>query len=415
MKIESIFHSKNDRRKERRDDLPVKKYSKDPVHHPLMLEREYVRALNATKIDRMLAKPFIAALCHSGEGINRLVKDPELPFFATASYDGKVSLWDMGTRKKISEQCFESPVAGIAIDHSQNIYVPQGRRILGNGREYEACSTVNGLDFTGYSSGTGDLGVSTDDSIQIFDISRISPKSTYHERDTTAIKFNSSFRHLMGAVSAGGVSLYDNRACKEFAVVAAPGTNSMEFNPQQGFVFATGNEDGNGYAYDIRNVDKPVGTYRGHVNAVVAVAFSPNGREIATGSFDRTIRIFGTQDRKSRDCYYNDRMQIVHGVAYSNDGQFIISGSDDGCLRLWKASASKKTGPISRVEQESLRYKEALKAKFRDVGDVARISRHRFLPKELKQQAKQRHEMYEAQERRKARMEKQVEDEGKDD
>ncbi|KAI5170443.1 DDB1- and CUL4-associated factor 13 [Pancytospora epiphaga] len=403
MKIDTIYHSVSERRKERKGDCPVKKYSKNPVHHPFILEREYVRALNATKVDRLLAKPFVASLCGNTEGITHLIKSPDYPFFATASYDSQVTLWDMNSRSKINSTAYSQPISAICMDWAQNIYASQGNSVFSGKNEYVAESTVTGLDYSSYSSGNGDISVASLDCIQIFDISRFTPKYSYKCRGTSAVKYNSSFRHLMAGISQLHVDLLDNRACKKIATIPVTGSNCGEFNPKEGYVLALGNEDGTSYTYDIRNLEKPLGSYRGHVNAVVSLAYHPGGEELATGSFDRTIRIFRAQDRKSRDCYYNSRMHIVHGVMYSNDGQFIISGSDDGSLRLWKAEASRKTGPISRMERESMEYKEVLKEKFKDIGEVARISKHRFLPKDIKQASKQQHEMYEARLRREAR------------
>lgn len=39
------------------------------------------------------------------------------------------------------------------------------------------------------------------------------------------------------------------------------------------------------------------------------VAYSPTGREIVSGSYDRTIRIFETRSTKSREVYHTKRMQ----------------------------------------------------------------------------------------------------------
>lgn len=407
MKIEAIYHSKNDRQKEKKGDPAVKKYAKDSVYHPFMIEREYVRALSATKLDRMFAKPFVGALTHHGEGISMLIKDHEQPFFATASYDNQVTLWDMLKKCKIRNEKFEEPISAVALDGNQNIYVSQSKTVLGNGVCFDARANVSGLDYSYYSS--NELGVATSLDIQIFDVDRQIRKITYRNNTVSKVKFNHSFRHVLGAVTTSGIELFDNRVHKGFASLEAFGSNCMEFSPQEGFIFSTGNEDGNAYMYDLRNLDKPLGIFRGHVNAVVALSYHPNGKEIATGSYDKTIRIFDMKARKSRECYYNSRMQLVHGVTYSNDGKYIISGSDDGCLRLWKSQASKKLEPISRHEREAIRYREALKEKYKDVGDVARISKHRFLPKEIKQASKQRHEMYEAQQRREERRRKEEE------
>ncbi len=405
MKINTVYYGRNERRKECHEDQPIRKYSKNPEDHPFLLEREYVRALNATKLDRMFAKPFIGALTHMGEGISHLVKDYEEPFFATASYDMKVNLWDMVSRKVVSTKNYSMPVSGIALDNKRNIFVGQGSSVVNNiGVEYKCGHHVNSLDFL--HGGTDDLVVGTNDDVQIFDIERLTPKLRYDTIDTISVRCNRSFQHIIAVTNSTAIDLYDNRIGKLFATIKQPGINCMDFNPQSGYIMACGSEDGNGYAYDLRNTENSIGTYRGHVNAVVSVCFRPNGHEIATGSFDKTIRIFDINSRKSRDCYYNARMQIVHAVSYSNDGQYIISGSDDGCLRLWKADASVKIGPLSKYEKEAFTYRAALKEKYKNIGEISRISKHRFIPKDLKELSKQKHDMYEAHLRREAKKNK---------
>ena len=47
-----------------------------------------------------------------------------------------------------------------------------------------------------------------------------------------------------------------------------------------------------------------------------------------TGSFDKTIRIFGYEEGRSRDVYHSKRMQIVNAVTYTMDGHYILSGSE---------------------------------------------------------------------------------------
>lgn len=417
MKIDSIYHSKESRRKECKGDRREKRFSKDPVHHPFLLEREYVRALNSTKIERMLAKPFIAALSHHREGINKLAKSYVSNNFASASYDNKVILWDLASRNIVSENQLDSIVNGISLDSADSLYVSQEKHVIrfnnasvgagpyGSSSVYKVDSVVTSLDV----SSDYHLGVGSTKGVSIFDVSRLTPKSCYEIDGVSHVSFNRSFKYIMGALTSMSVSLYDNRSCKDFLRIDVAGSCCMSFNPQQGFLFAIGNEDGNGYLYDIRNPKRAVETYRGHTNAVVAISFNPNGKEIVTGSFDRTIRLFNIDERKSRDCYYSDRMQIVHGVEFSNDGEFVVSGSDDASLRLWKAHASKKAGPMSRAEKESVEYANALKDKFKDVGEISRISRHRFLNKEIKRDMRVRHEMYEGSLRRAARKERERE------
>lgn len=405
MKIDSIYHSKDARKKECKGDRTTKRFSKDPTHHPMLLEREYVRALNATKIERMLAKPFITALSHHREGINKLSKSYTSNIFASSSYDNKLVIWELFSKKIILEKQYSSIINGIALGDNSDIFVSQNKSVILNDymSEYNVDTAVSSLDMY------RDLCVGHSDGIAIFDINRLTPKTCYTLDNVSAVKYNRSFNYIMGAITNLNIKLYDNRTCGDFLTLNISNANSLDFNIQQGYLFSTGNEDGNAYLYDIRNSEKPIETFRGHTNAVVSVAFNPDGKEIVTGSFDKTIRIFRTNERKPRDCYYNDRMQIVHSAVYSNDGEFIISGSDDGSLRLWKAQASKKVNPTTRVEKEALQYSNALKDKFKNVGEISRISNHRFLNKEIKREMHIKHEMYEGSLRRQAKREKEQE------
>lgn len=44
--------------------------------------------------------------------------------------------------------------------------------------------------------------------------------------------------------------------------------------------------------FDMRRLKKPLNIFMDHVSAVIDVDFSPTGKEIVTGSYDKTIRIF---------------------------------------------------------------------------------------------------------------------------
>ena len=49
----------------------------DPTLHPFEVPREYIRALNATKLERVFAKPFLASLDGHRDGVNCLAKNPK--------------------------------------------------------------------------------------------------------------------------------------------------------------------------------------------------------------------------------------------------------------------------------------------------------------------------------------------------
>jgi len=64
----------------------------NPALHPFEAPREYVRALNATKLERVFAKPFIASLDGHRDGVCCMCKSKQrLNSIFSGSCDGEVS------------------------------------------------------------------------------------------------------------------------------------------------------------------------------------------------------------------------------------------------------------------------------------------------------------------------------------
>lgn len=65
----------------------------DPALHPFEVPREYTRALNATKLERIFAKPFVASLDGHRDGVNCMAKHPHsLSTILSGACDGEVSI-----------------------------------------------------------------------------------------------------------------------------------------------------------------------------------------------------------------------------------------------------------------------------------------------------------------------------------
>ena len=73
---------------------------------------------------------------------------------------------------------------------------------------------------------------------------------------------------------------------------------------------------------------------KGHQDLINSVAFSPNGQFIASGSHDKTIRIWNLADDKEIQ-KLEGHENWINSVAFSPDGQFIASGSHDKTIRIW--------------------------------------------------------------------------------
>lgn len=139
---------------------------------------------------------------------------------------------------------------------------------------------------------------------------------------------------------------------------------SLAFSPRGG-VLASAGKDRVLRIWSLAT-GRQIAALPGHQNEIRFIAFSPNGRMVATGSDDSTVRIWEAAPPNTRlpfwqVGYTQGPRQVavlrghegqVYSVAYSSDGRLIASGSMDGTVRLWDASARDSAnllgdGPLS--------------------------------------------------------------------
>ena len=74
--------------------------------------------------------------------------------------------------------------------------------------------------------------------------------------------------------------------------------------------------------------------FTGHNKDVNSVAFSPDGKTIASGSWDDTIKLWEVSTGKLIKTL-TGHASLVNSVAFSPDGKTIASGSQDYTIKLW--------------------------------------------------------------------------------
>src|SRR6266850_4137982 len=79
----------------------------------------------------------------------------------------------------------------------------------------------------------------------------------------------------------------------------------------------------------------------GHAMSVEAMAFSPDGKWLASGSVDNTVRLWEVAtSREVRTL--SGHTKAVKVVAFSSDGRLLASGSIDDTTRLWNLDTGRE-------------------------------------------------------------------------
>jgi WD40 repeat protein len=71
-----------------------------------------------------------------------------------------------------------------------------------------------------------------------------------------------------------------------------------------------------------------------HSESVRSVAFSPDGKYLASGSGDYTVKLWSIESQKEVTTLQGHD-KSVNSVAFSPDGKYLVSGSQDKTVKLW--------------------------------------------------------------------------------
>eukprot|EP01057_Protomagalhaensia_wolfi_P004638 Protomagalhaensia_wolfi_Nauph_80__4637@NODE_479_length_2457_cov_85_358974_g360_i0_p1_GENE_NODE_479_length_2457_cov_85_358974_g360_i0NODE_479_length_2457_cov_85_358974_g360_i0_p1_ORF_typecomplete_len276_score52_37WD40/PF00400_32/41WD40/PF00400_32/0_0029WD40/PF00400_32/0_00065WD40/PF00400_32/8_5e11WD40/PF00400_32/7_9e12WD40/PF00400_32/1_5e09ANAPC4_WD40/PF12894_7/0_0002ANAPC4_WD40/PF12894_7/0_00021ANAPC4_WD40/PF12894_7/2_7e16ANAPC4_WD40/PF12894_7/0_0016ANAPC4_WD40/PF12894_7/3_3e06eIF2A/PF08662_11/2 len=88
--------------------------------------------------------------------------------------------------------------------------------------------------------------------------------------------------------------------------------------------------------------DQRVTQMLGHQKGVLQAAFSPNGKYIASGACDSSVRLWDGRTGKFLHTY-RGHVGPVHQVAWAPDSRLFVTGSRDSTLKAWTATAVDKS------------------------------------------------------------------------
>ncbi|XP_071811688.1 DDB1- and CUL4-associated factor 13-like [Apostichopus japonicus] len=405
IKVKVLSRNPDDYLRETKHDIHRLPRNYDPTLHPFEANREYTRALNATKLDRIFAKPFLGALDGHSDSVQCMSKHPKsLSTLLSGSCDGQVKVWNLATRKCVRTlNAHRGFVRGITVDRNCEYILTVGndQTIKQWGMEpaasrelEEPVNTIIGKTvFTSIDHHWKDPVYATcGQQVDLWDTSRADPvrSFTWGTDSIQSVKFNPVETNILASCTQDRhIVLYDTREVTPLRkLTLAMRTNTVAWNPMEAFIFTAANEDYQLYTFDMRRLDEAICVHRDHVSAVIDVDYSPTGKEFVTGSFDKSIRIFPTTESRSREVYHTKRMRHVSCVKWSLDNRYILCGSDEMNIRIWKASASEKLGKLDKREESTVEYSNKLREKFAHHPQVRRIARHRHVPRSIYHETK---------------------------
>jgi WD40 repeat protein len=172
----------------------------------------------------------------------------------------------------------------------------------------------------------------------------------------TAVAFSPDGK-LLASGAYGRVVVWDAATGQPVKVLTnvLGAVNDLRFSPDGQLLVAAGGQPS--FKGDLRLYDTATwqlkATLGGHEDVVFAVAFSPDGRRLASASFDKTVRVWDVVEGKSR-VTFTGHSDFVYAVAFSPDGRWLASAGKDRSVKIFDAESGSSRLTLSGMEQDIL-------------------------------------------------------------
>ena len=88
-----------------------------------------------------------------------------------------------------------------------------------------------------------------------------------------------------------------------------------------------------------------------HIDTILGIEFSPDGRYLATASTDRFARVFEVKSRQLAKTFEGHTHHVLD-VTWKADGKILATCGADGAVKLWDFETGEQKQTISGYEKE---------------------------------------------------------------